>query len=81
MAHKKKHELPKGWYLRSTGTWTFDLKNNTHYTPVGFGVGKAWKAGSNIFNAFIEPQWTVDRKGGGLPQFTVFAGVNITLGN
>ena len=35
------HNLPKGWYLRSTGTWTFDLKNNTHYIPIGFGVGKA----------------------------------------
>ena len=69
------HNLPKGWYLRSTGTWTWDLKNNTHYIPVGLGVGKAWKAGSNILNAFVEPQWTVERKGDDLPQFTLFAGI------
>jgi len=74
------HNLPKGWYLRSTGTWTYDLKNNTHYIPVGLGLGKAWKAGSNILNAFVEPQWTVERKGDDLPQFTVFAGLNITFG-
>jgi len=74
------HNLEKGWYLRSTGIWTFDLKNNTHYIPLGLGGGKAWKSGSNILNAFIEPQWTVDRKGDGLPQFTLFAGINVTFG-
>ncbi|WP_294738780.1 hypothetical protein [uncultured Pseudomonas sp.] len=57
-----------------------DLKNNTHYIPIGFGAGKAWKAGGNIFNAFLEPQWTVARKGDDLPQFTLFAGINVTFG-
>ena len=74
------HNLPKGWYLRSTGTWTFDLKNDSHYIPIGLGAGKAWKAGSNIVNAYVEPQWTVARKGDGLPQFTLFAGINVTFG-
>lgn len=74
------HNLPKGWYLRSTATWTFDLKNDTHYIPIGLGVGKAWKSGSNILNAYIEPQWTVQREGPGLPQFTLFAGINVTFG-
>ncbi|MFJ5282762.1 hypothetical protein ACIP66_02735 [Pseudomonas sp. NPDC088429] len=74
------HNLPKGWYLRSTATWTFDLKNDTHYIPLGLGVGKAWKAGTNILNAYVEPQWTVERKGEGLPQFTLFAGINVTFG-
>jgi len=63
-----------------TGTWTFDLKNDTHYIPIGFGGGKVWKSGSNILNAFVEPQWTVERKGDGLPQFTLFAGINVTFG-
>lgn len=74
------HNLEKGWYLRSTATWTFDLKNDTHYIPLGLGVGKAWKAGTNILNAFVEPQWTADRKGDGLPQFTLYAGINVTFG-
>jgi len=75
------HNLPRGWYLRSTGTWTYDLANNTHYIPIGLGAGKAWKVGNNIFNAFVEPQWTVQHQGEGVPQFTVFAGLNVTLGN
>jgi hypothetical protein len=74
------HNLAKGWYLRSTGTWTFDLKNDTHYIPIGFGGGKVWKSGTNILNVFVEPQWTVERKGDGLPQFTLFAGFNVTFG-
>lgn len=74
------HNLQKGWYLRSTATWTFDLKNDSYYIPVGFGAGKARKVGTNIFNAFVEPQWTVDHKGDGLPRFMVFAGLNMTFG-
>ncbi|VVP08278.1 hypothetical protein [Pseudomonas fluorescens] len=74
------HNLDKGWYLRSTGTWTFDLKNDTHYIPLGLGGGKVWKSGSNILNAFIEPQWTVDHKGDDLPKFTVYVGINATFG-
>ena len=74
------HNLEKGWYLRSTGTWSFDLKNNTHYIPIGLGLGKVWKSGSNILNTFIEPQWTADRKGDGLPQFTLYTGINVTFG-
>ncbi|WP_241052492.1 hypothetical protein [Achromobacter xylosoxidans] len=74
------HNLQQGWYLRSTATWTFDLQKNDYYIPVGLGAGKAWRVGRNIFNAFVEPQWTVAHKGEGLPQFTLFAGINITFG-
>jgi hypothetical protein len=31
-------------------------------------------------NTFIDPQRTVDRKGDGLPQFTLYAGINVTFG-
>ncbi|QHE91031.1 hypothetical protein PI93_003765 [Pandoraea fibrosis] len=72
--------LPQGWYLRSTGTWTFDVQKNNYDIPLGLGVGKAWRVGKDIFNAFVEPQWTVAHKGEGVPQFTVFAGLNITFG-
>jgi hypothetical protein len=74
------HNLEKGWYLRSTGIWTLDLKNDNHYIPLGWGGGKVWKDGSNILNAFIEPQWTVEKKGDGMPQFTLFVGLNATFG-
>ncbi|MGN8554615.1 UNVERIFIED_CONTAM: hypothetical protein OHV15_18725 [Microbacterium sp. SLM126] len=72
--------LPNGWYLRSTGIWTFDLQRGTYYVPVGLGAGKAWKEGNTVFNLFVEPQYTVLHEGSGLPQWTVFAGLNMTFG-
>lgn len=75
------HNLPQGWYLRSTAVWTFDLQHNEYYIPVGLGAGRAWRVGKTIVNTFVEPQWTVAHKGEGLPQFTVFAGVNFTFGH
>lgn len=30
-------------------------------------------------SAFVEPQWTVAHKGDYLPEFTLFAGVSVTL--
>ncbi len=73
--------LPDGYYLRSTATWTFDLNKNDYYIPIGLGAGKTWRAGKNIFNLFVEPQWTVAHRGEGLPQFTVFMGMNMTFGH
>lgn len=72
--------LPEGWYVRSTGIWTFDLQRDTYYIPAGLGFGKAWKEGSTIFNAFVEPQYTVAHHGQGLPQWTIFGGLNMTFG-
>jgi hypothetical protein len=69
-----------GWYVRSTGIWTFDLQHGTYYIPVGLGGGKAWKYESVIYNAFIEPQYSVAHSGKGVPQFTIFAGLNMTFG-
>jgi len=72
--------LPEGWYIRSTGIWSFNLRNGNYYIPVGLGAGKAWKAGSNILNLYVEPQWTVAHQGDGQPKFTVLACMNLTLG-
>jgi hypothetical protein len=72
------YNLPKGWYLRSTATWNFDLQRGNYAIPVGLGAGKVrvLKGGVTL-NAFIEPQWTVARSGIGQPQFQVFAGINL----
>lgn len=71
--------LPEGWYLRSTGTWTFDLQHGNYYIPVGVGAGKAWKGGTTIYNAFIEPQYSVAHSGS-VPKWQIFAGLNMTFG-
>jgi hypothetical protein len=74
------HNLPQGWYLRSTGIWTFNLKDSDQYfIPIGIGAGKIWKSGGTTFNAFAEPQWTVAHDGNGLPKFSVFMGLNMTF--
>lgn len=73
--------LPQGWYIRSTGTWTFDLQHGNYYIPVGLGAGKAWKEGATIFNAFVEPQYSVIHSGTGVPKWTIFAGLNMTFGH
>jgi hypothetical protein len=71
--------LPEGWYIRSTGTWTFDLQHGNYYIPLGLGGGKAWKRGSTIFNAFVEPQYSVAHSGA-VPKWQIFAGLNMTFG-
>jgi hypothetical protein len=72
------YNLPKGWYLRSTATWNFDLQRGNYAIPVGFGLGKVklLESGTTL-NIFLEPQWTVSRSGAGQPQFQVFAGLNL----
>jgi hypothetical protein len=72
--------LPQGWYVRSTATWNFNLKNGDYFIPVGLGAGKVWKSGSTIFNLFAEPQWTVAHEGAGAPKFQLFMGLNMTFG-
>ncbi|GAB7127694.1 hypothetical protein JCM19000A_22010 [Silvimonas sp. JCM 19000] len=73
------YNLPEGWYLRSTGTWTFNLNNGEGYIPLGFGAGKAWKSGQTVYNMYVEPQATVWHEGEGQPHWTLFFGLNLTL--
>lgn len=75
------HNLPGGWYLRSTGIWTFNLESDDYYIPVGVGAGKVIKSGSTTYNAFFEPQWTLVHDGSGLPKFALYFGLNVTLGD
>jgi hypothetical protein len=71
------YNLPQGYYLRSSGTWTLDLGNHTTAIPIGFGVGKVWAFGhGNTLNAFVEPQYSVIHSGVGVPVWQIFAGVN-----
>jgi hypothetical protein len=67
--------LHRGFYLRSSGAWTFDTFHHVQDIPLGFGVGKVLK-GSNgdIANLYIEPQYSVFQSGVGSPKWQVFAG-------
>ena len=66
-----------GWYLRSSPLSVFDFENDAYLIPVGLGAGKILRLGGAIVNAFVEPQFTVYRKGQGLPSLQVFVGLNL----
>jgi hypothetical protein len=65
-----------GYYVRSSGIWSFDIVNNKTLIPAGVGFGKVFKTGNAIVNAFVEPQFTVYRNGTGLPSIQLFSGLN-----
>ncbi|EJL25611.1 hypothetical protein [Novosphingobium sp. AP12] len=72
------YNLPKAFYLRSSATWNFDFERSNDYVPVGFGFGKIWQASKvTTVNAFIEPQYTVWSNGVGMPEWQIFAGINL----
>ncbi|HBE6262477.1 TPA: hypothetical protein KMK45_004139 [Escherichia coli] len=73
------YKMSKGWFLRSSGIWTLNVKNEDYYIPAGLGVGRAMPVGNYIVNSFVEPQWTVAHSGDYQPQFTVYAGFSIML--
>ena len=75
------YQLGKGTYLRTTGIWTYDFETNNYSVPIGFGIGKIFKKGKTVYNAFIEPQWSVADKGPGWPEWQVFIGFNMQFMN
>jgi len=70
-------QLGGGNYLRTTGIWTFDLESDNYAIPIGLGFGRVIPTERIVFNAFIEPQFTVMDKGVGQPEFQVFVGFNM----
>jgi hypothetical protein len=64
-----------GFYLRSTGVWTFNSFVHVQYIPLGFGFGKVWKrSNGNLVNLYVEPQYSLYRTGVPSPQWQIFAG-------
>jgi hypothetical protein len=67
--------IGSGYYVRSSGIWSFDIDNGKRLIPLGVGFGKVFKTGHALVNAFIEPQFTVYHYGTGVPSFQLFTGV------
>jgi hypothetical protein len=68
--------LHRGFYLRSSGPWSFDTFHHVQDIPLGFGIGKVWTGThGDIVNLYIEPQYSVYQSGFGSPKWQVFAGV------
>jgi hypothetical protein len=65
----------RGYYVRSSGIWSFDISDDKNLIPVGIGFGKVFKSGDVIVNAFIEPQFTVYHYGTALPSIQLYTGL------
>lgn len=70
-------QLGQGWYARSTGVWTYDFEHDYYALPVGMGLGKVIPTEKIVYNAFVEPQYSIDTKGPGQPKWQIFAGLNL----
>lgn len=70
-------QLGNGLYLRTSPISAFNLETNSYNVPLGLGIGKVFKAGNQLYNIFIEPQYTILHDGVGQPELQIFGGVNI----
>jgi hypothetical protein len=70
-------QLGGGHYLRSTGIWTYNFESDSYSIPLGLGYGKVFKMGNTVYNAFIEPQYSVDYSDSGQPEWQIFVGLNM----
>jgi len=71
------YQLGQGWYLRSTGVWTYDFETDNYAIPIGLGLGRVIPLERATLNVFVEPQYAVATQGPGQPEWSVFAGVNV----
>jgi len=71
------YQLGGGTYLRSTGTCSWDIKQETYAVPVGLGIGQVIKTDSVVYNLFVEPQLSVVTQGDKQPEWQIFSGVNL----
>ena len=73
------YQLGNGRYLRAAPIWVYDFENDTCSVPLGIGFGPVIPTKKAIYNAFIEPQWSVADKGAGYPGWQIFVGFNMQV--
>jgi hypothetical protein len=66
-----------GYYFRSSAVAALDFRNGRYLVPFGVGMGRVFRVGSVMTNAFIEPQFTVYSRGAGQPALQLFMGLNL----
>lgn len=70
-------QLGQGWYARSTGAWTYDFETDNYAIPLGMGIGRVIPTESIVYNAYVEPQYSVATHGPGQPEWQVLFGLNL----
>ncbi len=69
-----------GCYLQSEGVTMMNSGPGVRVVPVGLGMGKVWAYASGAtVSAFIEPQYSVWRRGVGAPTWQIFSGVSVQI--
>ena len=71
------YQLGGGWYTGTAPIWSYNFKSDSYAVPLGVRFGKVTPRGKTVYNVFVEPQYTVADRGVGLPEWQVFAGLNM----
>lgn len=74
-------QLGGGKYLRSAPIWVYNFETDAYSVPLGIGVGKVIKRGKTVYNAFVEPQFSIADDGAGQPDWQIFFGFNMQFMN
>jgi len=70
-------QMGNGWYTGAAPVWTYDFESGDYSIPLGARIGKVWKSGGTVFNAFAEPQFSILDDGPGQPDWQIFFGFNM----
>jgi hypothetical protein len=71
------YQLGHGTYLRAAPIWVYDFEDDDYSVPLGIGIGQIFKKGKTVYNAFIEPQFSVASEGPGWPEWQIYVGLNM----
>ena len=75
------YQLGGGAYLRAAPIWSYNFENDNYSVPVGVGIGHVWSRGNTVFNAFVEPQFSIADRGSGQPDWQVYFALNMQFKN
>ena len=70
-------QLGDGWYTGTAPVWNYSFHSHDYSVPVGARIGKVFRKGRTVYNAFVEPQVSVFDAGPGQPRWQIFAGLNM----
>jgi len=71
------YQLGGDTYLRAAPIWSYNLENDNYSVPLGVGIGQVIQTGRVVYNAFVEPQFSVADDGPGQPEWQVLLGLNM----
>lgn len=71
------YQLGKGWYSGGAPIWSYNFENDNYAVPLGLRLGKVTRQDKTIFNVFVEPQYSVARRGAGVPEWQIYLALNM----